>query len=388
MILNGAYLSSIRFRSLLLHTRYLQLLFLIMVNTSAISAPMEFKVHEGASLCAECTLLIADGEITNDSHVLLEKVLLEHRDAFEKDTTIVFNSPGGNLLAGLAIGEVIRTNGFNTHIARVEVNSESDLILTEGICASACAYAYLGGHRRSIEQQSKYGLHQMSTQSDQAVPLNEAVRTTQDIIAEVSFFIERMGASAEIVTIATRTSNDSIHWVDDGSLSTLRIVNSRGITQQTPWKRVTGSTSWTIFSLLPDGSRDLLIMSCNEIPSRINTAGHIRFGLTHLRSLAADHAEYSDFMAIPTQVYLNEAMFFENDEQMYWFYPDSHRTYPIELPVDVLREAARQSAPLTIKIKYPDSFPEEFSSFDHSIPIDGLETALESLTRSCQHLKI
>jgi hypothetical protein len=50
---------------------------------------------------------------------------------------VVFNSRGGNLLAGIEIGKTIRLKSFATAVL-------------DGLrCASACAFAWLGGSPRS-----------------------------------------------------------------------------------------------------------------------------------------------------------------------------------------------------------------------------------------------
>src|SRR5690606_17550016 len=106
-------------------------------------------------------------------------------------------------------------NNFNTHIAGTGSGVAGVNAPITGTCASSCAYAFLGGVKRSKEDQSQYGLHQLSVESDSEVPLSQAVRSTQQVIAEVSAFVEEMGASSNVVTIATQTSADSIDWITD-----------------------------------------------------------------------------------------------------------------------------------------------------------------------------
>ena len=60
---------------------------------------------------------------------------------------IIFDSNGGNLLAGLRIGELARSRGFST------------LVLDGRTCASACALAWLGGERRFLGPGARLGFH-------------------------------------------------------------------------------------------------------------------------------------------------------------------------------------------------------------------------------------
>src|SRR5260370_28074085 len=56
-------------------------------------------------------------------------------------------SHGGSLVTGLRIGEAIRRKGFST-------------IVPDGRrCASACAFAWLGGIERSIGTDARLGFH-------------------------------------------------------------------------------------------------------------------------------------------------------------------------------------------------------------------------------------
>ena len=58
----------------------------------------------------------------------------------QPDTPIEFTSPGGNLLAALKLGELIRNAGYDTSLGEV--------------CASACAYAIMGGVKRYLAQKT------------------------------------------------------------------------------------------------------------------------------------------------------------------------------------------------------------------------------------------
>ena len=55
-----------------------------------------------------------------------------------ENAIVIFESLGGNLLAGIEIGKAIRLKGFST-------------IVPDGVqCASACALAWLGGRTRFL----------------------------------------------------------------------------------------------------------------------------------------------------------------------------------------------------------------------------------------------
>jgi hypothetical protein len=60
---------------------------------------------------------------------------------------VVFNSDGGNLLAGIEIGKTIRLKSFAT------------AVLGGLRCASSCAFAWLGGSPRFMERGARIGFH-------------------------------------------------------------------------------------------------------------------------------------------------------------------------------------------------------------------------------------
>jgi hypothetical protein len=60
---------------------------------------------------------------------------------------VVFNSAGGNLVAGIEIGKTIRLKSFAT-------------VVLDGLrCASSCAFAWLGGSPRFMERGARIGFH-------------------------------------------------------------------------------------------------------------------------------------------------------------------------------------------------------------------------------------
>ena len=105
--------------------------------------------------CDTCTWIVAEGEIVQDTPAKFNLFLrnLKVNDTIPSD--IHLNSQGGNLLAGIKLGELIRKNKMNTWVAKTvgEFYDNTDHIgyayakneAPRAMCASACAYAFLGG---------------------------------------------------------------------------------------------------------------------------------------------------------------------------------------------------------------------------------------------------
>ena len=346
---------------------------------------MSFKLLEGTSGCPGCILIMAEGEIKGVTSASFENFINSNPSKFDKNTTVVLNSPGGNLANGLELGRLIRAKGFNTHIANI--NTKSDAILfVKGVCASSCAYAFLGGQARSIHKDSKFGLHQISSSTNSIISLSDSIELTQDIIARIAVYLEDMGLPAEVVTIASRTKSEAIHWLDKNDLIQLQIVNSKGLNEQQPWHRVSSALSptWAVQSLAADGTEDLIILTCSELPSRGKRAGHVSFLLSpksfqfNEHPYAGGYAKASVFVAVDGELVdqKSEILFFDNGGGF---------SVNVQVPVRVVRASINRNSELTVKFDYPLDLDRYISRHVHSIPLDGLQIALDAINPHCPH---
>ena len=85
-----------------------------------------------------------DGEIDEYDY---DRFLTAVRGIPPDKTVVILQSPGGNVRAGIAIGNYIHTNGFSTFVD------------SGGVCASICAAIWLAGTRRFIEAGCYFGFH-------------------------------------------------------------------------------------------------------------------------------------------------------------------------------------------------------------------------------------
>jgi hypothetical protein len=108
-------------------------------------------------------------------------------------TVVVLNSIGGNLLAGIRIGNVIRLKGFATAVRDGQ------------ICASACAVAWLGGVVRYMGVDARIGFH--------AAFDRETGEETGVGNALVGSYLNRLGLSDEVVVYVTIASPNQIQWL-------------------------------------------------------------------------------------------------------------------------------------------------------------------------------
>jgi len=146
--------------------------------------------------------------------------------------TIEFNSPGGNLAAALALGELIRAGGFDT---AVYMQAESDSLdgetrveYSEGRCLSSCAYAFMGGVGRKVGHDRVIGVHQFYGSDG-----DSGEQATQLALTVVANHIDRMGVSRRTLDIASITPRGGMTMINRADARSLNLDNSEP--PLTPW---------------------------------------------------------------------------------------------------------------------------------------------------------
>jgi hypothetical protein len=116
---------------------------------------------------------------------------------------VAFNSDGGNLLAGLQIGEVIRLKNFST------------LVPKGAHCASSCALAWLGGTKRWMAPDAKIGFHSAYN--------GETGQVTGPGNALVGAYLNKIGLPYNAVVYITAAAPNSMAWLSKSDAVTLGI---------------------------------------------------------------------------------------------------------------------------------------------------------------------
>jgi hypothetical protein len=156
--------------------------------------------------------VFAEGEITPDTPNVFAD-FLKQNSMFRQ--TVTFNSPGGNLVAGLDLGRAIRSAGWNTNVGTPGL---STLSWNPGECDSACTFAFLGGRTRSIAAGSRFGVHRfIGLQGD-------VEQITQQLAGDLVAYIREMGVSTEMYTLMTQAEPKQVKYLDGDTLARLRIT--------------------------------------------------------------------------------------------------------------------------------------------------------------------
>jgi hypothetical protein len=132
-------------------------------------------------------------------------------DAFRTKTAgiqtalVALHSDGGQLIAGIEIGKIIR---FKNYFTLVPAGSR---------CASACAIAWLGGTRRFLDGNAKIGFH-----AAYIVRSGQASETGVGN-ALLGSYLGQLGLPEQAIIYITKAAPNSMTWLDVAE------ANQRGI---------------------------------------------------------------------------------------------------------------------------------------------------------------
>jgi len=169
-------------------------------------AAMSFETLD-SPFCPAVGCLLAQGMITTDTPAAFSRALRERR--LRPGALVVLDSPGGATMAGMKLGLLIRRAQLATHVQSAD-------------CASACAYAYLGGVIRTVGRRARLGVHQFRA-TDETGELS--IGRAQEIAATLTTYLDAMGARAGLLAIALSTPPERIRWLNPGELEGFGVVN-------------------------------------------------------------------------------------------------------------------------------------------------------------------
>ena len=202
-------------------------------KTLVAASPMTFALHYNGAMRVDgrSSWISAEGEITNDTPAEFEKFVGTLN--LWKDTRIALDSPGGSVIGGIRLGELIRKYKLITGVAKSVKNGEYSTP-APGECASACVFAFVGGVDRAVTSPSRIGIHQMSVRHQNLYQsnvvnveeLDKSFSTSQILMGLViSHFIE-MGVDLNAASLMSQVMPMNIKWLSPDELVTTKIVYS------------------------------------------------------------------------------------------------------------------------------------------------------------------
>lgn len=190
--------------------------------------------------------IFADGVIDKDSPIELGSLIKKF--GVNDESEFYLNSPGGNLYAGMQIGEIIRSHRFRTYVGIIGKNNiHFDKKFPEiggerfdtnpGTCASACTLSFLGGEFRYLNK-GIYGVHRFFFLNNNSFGSDYA----QIISSEIIQYIKKMGADEKLFAEMTKAGQTELNILSEQTLVNLGVVNN-GL----------GPTAWSIEAAGPNG---------------------------------------------------------------------------------------------------------------------------------------
>src|SRR5262245_30569901 len=108
------------------------------------------------------------------------------------NAVVSFRSDGGSVVAGIQIGEIIRSQGFTTSVSR------------DRRAPSACALAWLGGTKRLMSAESKIGFHAAYTSDGRETGVGNAL---------IGAYLTKIGLPYSAVVYITQAAPRSMTWL-------------------------------------------------------------------------------------------------------------------------------------------------------------------------------
>jgi len=176
--------------------------------------------HGGAEWIA------AEGEIVPETATDLE-IFIKSYGHNPGGWSVRLNSPGGDLAGGLRLGELIRELKMDTEIGATEPDSYGHWKRVPGHCASACAFAFLGGLSRYASG-GELGVHQFYNEialRDPSAKVFDSLDMSQHQLVSATLidYAFRMGVDPRLVSIAASTPPNEMQFLEEHLLDDLNV---------------------------------------------------------------------------------------------------------------------------------------------------------------------
>ncbi len=153
---------------------------------------------------ASARAVVVDGPFDRGIAQRVHKAFGRHPDA----GVLVLQSPGGFVSAGAQLKAFL--------VSRPDV-----VVIADGLCASACTMAFLGGKRRLMTQGAMLGFHRASSLNDDPV----ADMAIRDAAEELKASMRQLGASNAFIAAAFAKEGDELYLPNMSTLKLNGIVD-------------------------------------------------------------------------------------------------------------------------------------------------------------------
>ncbi len=159
-------------------------------------------------------VIVADGVIETDTPQAFVDFLKSGSEDKKLRRVVFFNSRGGNVVASMVFGHILRELRVAGVVGRYEAGRDAGPYVGE--CLSACVYAMMGAVRRVAPPGSEVALHRMSIVESEGGGWGGPAHVTRSfadapMIAVLSRYARRMGVNPALVQMAESLPPDTVH---------------------------------------------------------------------------------------------------------------------------------------------------------------------------------
>jgi len=201
-------------------------LVLVLMPCSTFLTPVAAEEHGGAMSfrvapleSRDCgkhcpNVIVADGVIEAETPQMFVDFLKAGGGDAKLRRIVFFNSRGGNVVASMVFGHILRGLRIAGVVGRFETGGDPGPYVGE--CLSACVYALMGAVRRIAPPGSEVGLHRMSIVESQGGGFLRPPHVTRSfadppMVAVLGRYARRMGVDPALVRTAESLPPDTVH---------------------------------------------------------------------------------------------------------------------------------------------------------------------------------
>lgn len=185
--------------------------------------PMRFQLIDNDVDCDTCRYIRAVGDIEDFTAAQFRDFVRTYR-LEGLGLTVVFSSPGGDVIAGLRLGREIREQGFNTQVGFPQRLPRGGYSMRTGDCASACTFAFFGGVERYADD-DVIGVHRFypgNLEPDNRVILRPG---DEAVAAMIKVYAIDMGVDGAFIDMSLDVPPADMRYLSNDELRGYAVVN-------------------------------------------------------------------------------------------------------------------------------------------------------------------
>ena len=193
------------------------------------ASAMAFRAGEMPDplLCGKtCPLVVvAAGTIDSSTPRAFETFMRDW--AGEKNVVVLLDSVGGGVVAAMELGRYIRSRHYGVAVGAPASDGAGGARLGPGECFSACVYAFMGGVRRIVPDNSRLGIHRMFADVDAPLGMTKRTFDNGSLLGVLEDYATSMNVSADLVAATENYGSDTMHILTRDELAAWKLTTPR-----------------------------------------------------------------------------------------------------------------------------------------------------------------